>query len=441
MKYSILLADDDASIRFVLSKSLTKSGFNVRATDNAQTLLKWVKNGDGDVILTDVHMDADDIFTFIPEITKLRPELPIVIMSANTSVATALKSGNAGVFEYIPKPFDLNNLEYIIRRALEKKIKENKTRPIRIERSVADPIIGKSIAMQPVFRGISDYMSADIPVFIYGDVGTGKDHVAKLLHASGSRSKQPFLFFDDYTSIDTLESAAEGGVLYVDRVNELPISKQTLLLRVLEKNEQRGKEAAFRVVSSANITAQEILGSGCVRADLFYRLKGGEISLPSLNKRSEDIEELAAHFLNLSGKPNQRSMSKKALNTLKSYHWAGNVRELKGLMQLLALKFSDVVISDSVLKSVLIESSSNIDISSHDALVFNDLRTASIDLLRNAETSELTPYVQALAWVEKPLIEEALRITGGNNLRAAALLGIHRNTLRTKIKVLGILVD
>ena len=153
MKYNILLADDDASIRFVLSKSLTKAGFNVRATDNVQTLLKWVRSGDGDVILTDVHMDTDDIFTFVPEITKLRPELPIIIMSANTSVATALKSGNAGVFDYIPKPFDLKHLEHIIRRAVDKNSGGSEKPLARSVEAIAEPIIGKSTVLCSRFFG------------------------------------------------------------------------------------------------------------------------------------------------------------------------------------------------------------------------------------------------------------------------------------------------
>ena len=436
MKYSILLADDDASIRFVLSKSLTKAGFYVRATDNAQTLLKWVKNGDGDVILTDVHMDADDIFTFVPEITKLRPELPIIIMSANTSVATALKSGNAGVFDYIPKPFDLKHLEQIIRRAVDKNPGSFEKPHARSVEAIAEPIIGKSTVMQPVFRGISDYMSADIPVFIYGDVGTGKDHVAKLIHASGTRAARPFVVFNDCASIDILEKTLAGGSLFVDRIHELPIERQSLLLRVLERNEQGAGNQVFRVISTANVSVEHIHKSGCVRPDLFFRLRGGEIYLPPLRERLGDIEALSVHFLNFGHKSKGKSMNAGALKKLNAHNWPGNVRELKSLMQVITLKYPDRIISENILKKMFTHHNAGANLGGDVDL--GDLRAASSELLRRPSSPELTPYMQALAWVEKPLIEEALRLTGGNNLRAAELLGIHRNTLRTKIKTLGI---
>ena len=163
MKYNILLADDDAGIRFVLSKYLTRAGYGVKATDNPQTLLKWAKAGEGDLILTDVHMGAEEIFKFVPELKTVRPDLPIIVISANTRMVTALKSRQAGVFEYIPKPFDLPGLQKTIERALD-----NQAVPQIAKTPAPDQMIGKSKVMQPVFRAISDYASGNIPVFIWG---------------------------------------------------------------------------------------------------------------------------------------------------------------------------------------------------------------------------------------------------------------------------------
>lgn len=471
MSYSVLLADDDASIRFVLSKSLTKAGFKVRATDNAHTLMKWVKNGLGDVVLSDVHMGREDIFTFIPELSKLRPELPIIIMSANTSVATALKSGNAGVFEYIPKPFDLEILRQTITRALEHKQTDKKNiRPTKLlEPSLlnsAMPMIGKSIAMQPVFRALSDYMSGDIPVIVYGAVGTGKNHAAKLLHEAGKRAQKPFVDFVDLTSVsdghgggvvDHILQKVEDGDLFVDRIQELSSTQQALLLRILEKNEERPPAQGFRVISTANISPEALQTEGKVRVDLFYQLFGGELALPPLSQRRGDVGELAHYFLNLHTKKKPRSFNKNAISKLDNYHWPGNVRELKRVMNMISLKYSDQILTPKVLDDVLKPSQADTPEQFGVPLDFEGLRTASRALLHNgprdtdtkggdgetmgAMSDKMTPYVEALSWVEKPLIEEALRITAGNNLRAAELLGIHRNTLRTKIKFLNINLD
>lgn len=435
MNNNILLADDDASIRFVVSKSLTRAGFKVRATDNAQTLMKWVKSGDGDVVLTDVHMDSDDIFNFIPELKSLRPDLPVIIMSANTSVATALKSGSSDIFEYIPKPFDLDDLQQTIKRALGVNKKTFLAKSTQME-----PMIGKSSAMQPVFRAISDYMSGNIPVFIFGDVGTGKNHAAKLLHEAGLRAQRPLIMFDECMDVATLMETVMNGDLFVDRVHELTPERQSLLLRALEKNELEAENKSFRVISTSNLNPQHLQDEDIVRADLFYHLQGGEISLPSLSRRAGDIAELAEYFLNLASPSVRKSISPAAHTALESYHWPGNVRELKSLMQTISLKFSDSVVSGDILKNVLARHGSTGRLSEDAKQSFDNIRAACRELLytHKADTGKDMPYIQALAWVEKPLIEEALRITGGNNLKAAEMLGIHRNTLRTKIKSLHI---
>ena len=415
----------------------------MRATDNVQTLMKWVKSGEGDVVLTDVYMESDDIFTFIPELARIRPDLPIVVMSANTSVATALQSGSLGVFDYIPKPFDLDVLAQTLKRALNEKMSQNTQKTVEKKYLVnTEPMIGKSKVMQPVFKGISDYMSADIPVFIYGDIGTGKNHVAKLLHEAGRRASKPFIAFDECETLAQFEEAVLTGDVFVDRIHELPKGRQSFLLRVLEKNEHKKPKEKFRVISMSNISPREIENDGVLRLDLFYHLRGAEIALPSLAQRSGDISELAHMFLNFGKNAKRQVLNVEAMKLLEGYHWPGNVRELKTLMQTLAVKFSDRHVSGEIMHSIMSpligfgDGMENVD------FAFEDIHSACKSLLQTCrdtpESQNISPYIQALAWVEIPLIEEALRMTGGNNIRAAELLGIHRNTLRTKIKALKI---
>jgi two-component system nitrogen regulation response regulator GlnG len=442
VKKNILVADDDASIRFVISKSLSRAGYNVRATDNAHTLLKWVEAGEGDVVLTDVHMEQEDIFNFIPDLKSARPDLPIIIMSANTSVMTALKSGKFGVFEYIPKPFDLTYLQSTIERSLEKGVKES-VNPIGSKLAEIDAMIGKSSAMQPVFRGISDFMSGEIPVHISGDVGTGKNLTASLVHNSGSRKERPFVFFDDIETGPSLVEQVGSGDLFIDRLEELSAARQNMLLRALEKNEVRQIGEKFRTISTSNLSYSALSAANMLRPELISHLGGGNIHLPPLYERQEDISDLAVFFINEN--PNnekKRKFSMGALKLLKSNIWMGNVRELKNVVRAISLQYSDALVSEAIVRNTLRNQQSKRSHLIGNTEVAEKLRNAGRALLLDAtDTGDLddeTPYAKALAWIEKPLIEEALKITNGNNVKAAELLGIHRNTLRSKIKSLDV---
>lgn len=442
MKKNILVADDDASIRFVISKALSRAGYNVRATDNAHTLLKWVQSGEGDVVLTDVHMEQDDIFNFIPDLKKARPDLPIIIMSANTSVMTALKSGKFGVFEYIPKPFDLNALQSTIERALEISTND-RAEPKSATGAEIGLMIGKSVAMQPVFRGISDYMSGDIPVYISGDVGTGKNLTASLIHSSGSRKDRPFVFFDDIEDGMSLVEQVGNGDIFIDRLEELSASRQNLLLRALEKNEICPMGEKFRTISTSTLAYAALSSANMLRPELISHLGGGNIHLPPLYERQEDIADLAVFFINQhTGTGKKRKFAPAALNLLKSNIWEGNIRELKNAVQAISLQYSDALVSETIVRNILRNQQSKRSHTFGNSEVAEKLRNAGRALLlassEDAGAREETPYNRALAWVEKPIIEEALKITNGNNVKAAELLGIHRNTLRTKIKTLEI---
>ncbi len=436
MKYNILFADDDESIRFVIAKFLSRKGYKVQATDNPQTLMKWIAAGDGDLVLSDVHMGVADIFNFIPEIKKLRPQLPLIVISANTSVMTALKSANYQVFDYVPKPFDLAHLEHTIKRALG----NNPPRTVDKKPDIG-PIIGKSACMQPVFRAISDYMSADIAVNIHGRAGTGKTLVAQLLHDAGKRKNRPFVYFDEQNP-DLARSEVKNGDLFVGHIGNLSAEGQQSLLKLLIQNGRQPDTDKFRLLSTSCYDQADNDGMDNIRADLTHHVLGGRIYVPPLVDRLDDMDALAAHFLPGSqGRTKKRKLSNPALVVLKTHIWPGNIRELKHSMEILALRYPDLLIGREIVAEVLREQSPRRASASSDRLA--NMAEACRKLLMARQTTAPTPdgptpYQEAVAWIEKPLIEEALKITGGNNLQAAALLGIHRNTLRVKIEVLKV---
>ena len=436
MKYNILLADDDASIRFVLSKYLTRAGYGVKATDNPHTLVKWVEAGEGDMVLTDVHMGAEEIFSYIPALRSLRPELPIIVISANTRMVTALKSRQSGVHEYIPKPFELPDLEKAIRRALDTNIK-----PQPLATKKPDQMIGRSKAMQPVFRAISDFASGNVPVFIWGGAGTGKNLAVQCLHDSGGRASMELVHFSGLNTVSDILAKVGNGDLFVDRVHELPATYQALLLQILEQNEARAQREQFRVITTAEISIEDIQKNQMVRTDLLSHIMGGRIFLPNLQDRGEDIADLAAHFLNTGHLGGHKNINKAAQVRLKAHTWPGNIRELRNLMQVIALQFSGQnpsvnLTADQVERMLAPHDNTGIQNNP-----FDDIKLACAELLSTDISNDLaeqyTHYEQALEWVERPLIAEALRITGGNNSKAADLLGIHRNTLRTKLRKWG----
>ncbi len=432
MKNNVLLADDDAGIRFVLSKYLTRAGFGVQATDNPQTLIKWAESGQGDVILTDVHMGAEDIFQFIPALKSARPDLPIIVISANTRMVTALKSRQAGVFEYIPKPFDLPDLQKTIERALK-----NQTNTQTVHRPTPDQMIGKSKAMQPVFRGISDYASANIPVFIWGDVGVGKNLAAQCIHDAGARSDLAFLHFDAQMPKDEILDNLGQGDLFVDRIHELSKANQSILLNIMEANERRALQRQFRVIVASDLPFEALRQQKHLRADLLSHFMGGQIFLPPLRERTSDIKDLALYFFGQVRPANQGTILKSGLARLKTHKWPGNVRELRSLMQVLALRFSDQAIGADIVGQML----QSREKPQHKKGQIDNIEAACIELLQQVYLGKtdllspgLSPYEQALQWLEKPVFAEALRLTEGNNSKAANLLGIHRNTLRTKLR-------
>lgn len=436
MKYEVLLAEDDDSIRLVLSKALSRAGHTVRATDNPETLKKWAISGTGDIILTDVMMGGLEVFETLPELMEARPDVPVIVISGNNTVNTAIKTGQHKVFEYIPKPFDLDDVVQAVGRAGQ----SVNPRKNRVSAELGKlPMIGRSTAMQPIYRAISRFASGNLPVLIKGSVGTGKDVVAKLLHDGGPRKDRPFLRLKDFSNLSLTLQKVNGGDIYIDEIAGLSSDQQDALLALMTESENIPASQRPRVISATRKDLRALSQEGLFRDDLLFRINVAEIRLPDLAERDEDVFELAEYFLSQEAGGNTRRFQSDALDMLKRHKWIGNVRELENLVRRLSLLYSDDVItvdmvSHELAKDIPVERRQEETDQLKDLLSDACRQT----LANTPEGAENTPHQIALAWVEKPLIDEALRLTGGNKAKAADILGIHRNTLRTKIRALGI---
>ena len=428
MGFDVLLADDDDSIRLVLGKALSRAGHSVRATDNAQTLLKWAQAGQGDIVVTDVLMDGREVFDTLPELTQARPDMPVIVISANNTVSTALKSGAQKVFEYVPKPFDLDVLTAAVERAGQG-LSPRRPAP---RRDTAPPMVGRSAAMQPVYRAISRFADTALPVLITGPVGSGKDLIARLLHEGGRRADRPFLRTSDVSNLSLTLQKANGGDIFIDEIAGLSERQQADLLALMSEAETIAEAERPRIVSATRKDLRALAESGDFRDDLYFRLNVAEIRVPALGAREGDVAALAEHFLAQTPGGGHRRFQTEALDVLSRHDWQGNVRELENLTRRLSVLYSDDVISAVMVLDELdkdVASQSETDDGALEAI----LKVACRRLVKREGEDGQTPHQIATAWVERPLIQEALRLTGGNRARAAEILGIHRNTLRTRI--------
>ncbi len=454
MDGTIIVADDDRTIRTVISQALTRAGCRVRATGTIATMWRWVEEGEGDVLVTDVAMPDGDALDLIPAITKRRPDLPILVMSAQNTVTTAIRAAEVGAFEYLPKPFDLAHLLSLVNKATKQSSRQRQAQ-FTPEPALTDPLplIGRSPAMQEVYRIMSRLMNNDLSVMITGASGTGKGVVAKALHEFGNRKSAPFISINlAAIPMEQVEAelfgaadnpgkldAAEGGSLFLDEVGDMPKEAQTRLLRVLQENRSRN----IRIIASTQQNLRAAVIEGRFREDLFYRLNVVPISLPNLIERIDDIEDLAGHFLRKAGAEGQKTISANAIARLRRHNWRGNVRELKNLMQRLAVLSPDDIISEKIVDAELAQNASDPgDYGAQGSL--SGAVEMHLKQYFSLHVGELPPdglYLRILHEVEKPLINMALQATNGNQLQAAKLLGINRNTLRKKIAELDISVS
>ena len=467
---TVLIADDDRSIRTVLTQALGRSGYQVRSTSNAATLWRWVEDGEGDLVITDVVMPDENGLDLIPRIKRVRPELRVVVMSAQSTLMTAVKAAQRGAFEYLPKPFDLKELLAVVSRALAAPAPERPGPVAPREAEERLPLIGRSAAMQDIYRTIARLTTADLTVMINGESGTGKELVARALHDFGRRRSGPFVAINmaaiprelieselfghekgaftgaAQRSVGRFEQA-DGGTLFLDEIGDMPMEAQTRLLRVLQEGEYMtvgGRvpiKTDVRIIAATNKSLENQITLGLFREDLYYRLNVVPLRMPPLRERLEDVPDLVRHFLKLaekSGLPS-KTLTQDGFDRLKRHNWPGNVRELENLVRRLSALYSQELISADIVDNELSTSSSGSAAESPPAgkAKLNEWMEAYLSDYFGAYGDQLPPpglYDRVLRDVETPLITAALAATRGNQIKAAELLGLNRNTLRKKVR-------
>jgi two-component system, NtrC family, nitrogen regulation response regulator GlnG len=467
---TVLLADDDSAIRTVLTQALNRAGYSVRSTATATALWRWVSEGQGDVVLTDVVLPDENAFDVIPRIKKARPNLPIIVMSAQNTIMTAITAAERGAYDYLPKPFDLNALVQTVGKALEQSSKPSVPQVRAPSTAENLPIVGRSPAMQDIYRIIARLTQTDLTVMIVGESGTGKELVARALHDYGRRRKGAFvavnmaaiprelieseLFGHEKGAFTGATSRmagrfeqAEGGTLFLDEIGDMPLEAQTRLLRVLQQSEYTSVggvspiKTNVRIIAATHRDLRQLITQGQFREDLFFRLNVVPLQIPSLRERLEDLPDLTRHFLeraSTEGLP-RKDISSEAVAALQTYRWPGNVRELENLIKrLMAMESDDTITANSVMR----ELASNTP--ARQPSVMSTGFDQPAEFFENyladyfgSFGSSLPPtglYERVLAEIEPPLLRASLAATNGNQLRAADLLGINRNTLRTKLR-------
>ncbi|GGA85477.1 nitrogen regulation protein NR(I) [Brucella endophytica] len=472
---SILIADDDAAIRTVLNQALSRAGYDVRVTSNAATLWRWISGGDGDLVITDVVMPDENAFDLLPRIKKSRPDLPVLVMSAQNTFMTAIKASEAGAYEYLPKPFDLTELVSIVGRALCEPKKKLEVRGAE-EQGENMPLVGRSPAMQDIYRVLARMMQTDLTVMITGESGTGKELVARALHEYGRRRKGPFVAINmaaiprdlieselfghekgAFTGAQNRSSGrfeqADGGTLFLDEIGDMPMEAQTRLLRVLQQGEYMtvgGRtpiKTDVRIVAATNKDLRILINQGLFREDLYYRLNVVPLRLPPLRERSEDIPDLVRHFFKQAVKDGlpEKHITAAGIDLMRRYPWPGNVRELENMVRRLAALYPQEEIAPEVIEAEL-KSDLHGPEPVSGSLVSDNMTIAQaveVNMQRYFASfgSDLPPpglYQRVLAEMEYPLILACLTATRGNQIKAADLLGLNRNTLRKKIRELGV---
>ncbi len=461
----VLVVDDDAAIRTVVTQALRRAGHEVATADTLAAAARALAAGAPDVLVTDVVLPDGNGLDHLRSVAERFPTLPVIVLSARNTLATAVRATEVGAYEYLPKPFDLDTLTAAVAGALARG--GAAAEPGLGEEDRALPLIGRSPAMQDVYRVIARVVANDLTVLVSGESGTGKELVARAIHDLGPRRAAPFVAINmaaiprelieaelfghergaftgaAQRSAGRFEQAA-GGTLFLDEIGDMPRDAQTRLLRVLQQGEfttvggVRSIRADARIVAATNRDLAGLVASGAFREDLFYRLNVVPVALPALRERRADVPLLARHFLDRAaaqGLP-QRQLSAEALTTLTAHDWPGNVRELENLMRRLAVLSRDEVIGADALGLLPTEVADGEGAPDLAAAV--RAMMASLARGRPEALEDGTLYDRVIAAVERPLIEAVLQRHAGNQLRTARALGLNRNTLKKRIDVLGI---
>jgi two-component system nitrogen regulation response regulator GlnG len=464
---TVLVVDDDAAIRTVVAQALRRSGHDVTVADSLAQLERALAVAIPDVLITDVVLPDGDGIDHVRNVAERHPTLPIIVLSAQNTLTTAVRAAEVGAYEYLPKPFDLDVLSRAVTGALARGGMMSDDRIGDEDRAL--PLIGRSAAMQDVYRVIARVISNDLTVLISGESGTGKELVARAIHDLGRRSAAPFIAINmaaiprelieaelfghergAFTGAATRNAGrfeqATGGTLFLDEIGDMPMEAQTRLLRVLQSGEftsvggARTIRVDVRILAATNRDLAAQVAAGHFREDLFYRLNVVPVTLPPLRERRQDVALLARHFLDhaaIQGLP-RRQLAGDAITALGAYDWPGNVRELENLMRRLAVLARDEIIGADAIHAMLgartpISTTTDLDIAGAvKALI------GRIERENPAALDDGSLYDRVIGEVERPLIELMLARHGQNQLRAARAMGINRNTLRKRLDTLGI---
>ncbi|MBI5236354.1 MAG: sigma-54-dependent Fis family transcriptional regulator [Deltaproteobacteria bacterium] len=465
-----LIADDDASIVWVLEKLLTEKGIAVIKAVDGDTACAELKRGEAQLAFLDINMPGRDGLSVLKEAGKTSGNTAIIIMTAESTMKNALEAMKLGAFDYITKPFDIAEVEIAIDKALEnaalKRAVGTLTKRLRETLTGDAEFIGKSRAVQSVYKTIGKVSATDVSALILGETGTGKELVARLIHANSLRSPGPFIAVNSAAvPKDLMESELFGfekgaftgaveekkgkielaheGTLFLDEIGDMPFELQSKLLRAIQEKEfyriggKTPVRVDIRIIAATNADIEKAVAEKQFRQDLYFRLNGITLTLPPLRERKSDIPLLTEHYLDkfhseFGGAP--RSLSDKALEAMTSYAWPGNVRELENVLRRAMLLSPSLVLSMEDINLPVTRSSTE----SIEDVIAARLKPF-IGRTEHGTKQELYGFI--MQFMERPLIKLVLEKTKGNQVQAAETLGINRNTLRKKIKELKIKVD
>ena len=458
----ILIIEDDKSMRWVLEKSLTKEGYRILVAHDGQTGFDQALNNTPDLVILDVLLPDMSGLKLLKELKASRPNLPVLIITAQNIMKHAVEAMRQGAFDYLPKPFDIPVLlDYVARGLALAESAQVSDEPAVLDE--AEDMLGNTAIMEDLFKAMGRVAATDATVLIFGESGTGKELVARAIHKFSARVRQPFIAVNaSAIPGELLESVlfghekgaftgatdtrkgkfelAKGGTLFLDEIGDMPLALQAKILRVLENQEfervggDRTMKTDVRIISATHRDLRQAVNLGEFREDLYYRLNVVSLLVPPLRKRMEDIPLLAEHFLRMfaaEADQKPKRLTRGAMEMLTNHRWPGNVRELMN-----TLRRAAVLASGTLIRSMDIKiDSASLDVEDGE-LSFEDIIARSLpDIVSSwCRLEEGDLYNQLLAQLEKPLFEQVMRQCRGNQLKASKILGINRNTLRERLR-------
>ena len=466
---TVLVVDDDPAICVVGGEALRRQGHKVKIAGSIRERTALMESFSPDILITDVMLPDGDGLDGVAEIIERKPDLNVIILSAQNTLNTAIRATEKGAFEYLPKPFDLNELTRAVADALGHRSGGADASEQGLPHDGL-PLVGRSPAMQEVYRTIARVLSNDLSILVLGESGTGKELVAEAIHSLGQRRTRPFVAINmaaiprelieaelfgyekgAFTGAQARTAGkfeqAQGGTLFLDEIGDMPMEAQTRLLRVLQSGEvttvggSKPVRVDVRIIAATNKDLPRLIEENRFRQDLYYRLNVVPVSLPPLRERREDVILLARHFLDRAAQDGlpRKALAEDAAQLLMAYHWPGNVRELQNIMQRLAVLSRENVIAADMLRHALPLDAVPADHAAPAGQLAQAVREWTKRQL-GVGLGQANPQLHdnLLAVIEPILLQETLASVDGNQIRAAGLLGINRNTLRKKLTDYGL---